>query len=283
MHLIKHQHEYGKSLGSTHRLYFLGDVHLGAKLCHRKAFEADLAEIESQDPRTTHLFLMGDMGDYINRADWRFDEEAIDPEIINLYSGVDPNEQTLDALTQYLEPVKPYIRVILRGNHGEKDKASGLWTRYDRKLADRHYLDMPHLYGGYSALVRQTFVWKGTTGAKRSILTHVHHGWQAGRKSGNKVNQMDIERKDFRSCDLLMRGHSHDLFWHQFPGIEPNQQMTDLKSYYVGCGHTGTYLRTFDVGTESYSEKAGYSPTNIGCLRVEVTMTHDGFEFEGRS
>lgn len=282
MHLIKHQYEYGKSLGMTHELYFLGDIHLGAKLCHKKALAKDLREIASKDPRTTHLILMGDQGDYINRADWRFDEEAIDPDVINLYSGVDPNEQTLDALVEYLAPVKPYIRCILRGNHGEKDKASGLWTRYDRKLADRHYLDLPHLYGGYSALIRFQFTWKGATGAKRTVMAHVHHGWQGGRKDGAMVNQMDIERKDFRSCDLVIRGHSHKLFWHPFPGIEGNQHHTDLKSYHVGTGHSGTYLRTFDVGTESYSEKAGYSPTLIGCLRVAVTMTNDGFELEGR-
>lgn len=279
MKLISHAFKYDGE-DSRHEIFFLGDIHLGAKLCHKKRLMHDLREVQQGDPETTHLVLMGDLGDYINRADKRFDEEEIDPEVINLYSGADPNEQTLDSLTDLLTPVKPYIRCILRGNHDQQNKVTNLWERYDRKLAERHYLNLPHLYGGYSAFVRWQFEHR-SGGRKRAVVSHVHHGWQGGRTKGAKVNGLEKEISQYPGCDIIMRGHSHDLFVVPFDGLVPNQRFDDLKASRTLVGHTGTYLRTASIDTEGYAERSGYRAAAIGCIRVTVEVTEDGFSLEG--
>jgi len=291
LELIDHRFKHGGDVGNRHTFIALGDTHVGSAGCDMAKLKRDIAWLKEQNPETTHLILMGDLGDYVDQGDRRFDQEDIDHDVIDLYSGTPIHEQILDALMDdsLFGDVDDYLRCALRGNHGQQNKADATWQRYDRVLAQRLGWapmvrgtdpDRPGwgLHGGYTAFVRFQFVHVGGGGKKRTALFHVHHGWQSGRTAGAKVNQLQREIGMFPTCDVLLRGHSHEHFAWKFTTLQTNQRFTDIRYRDVIVGHTGTYLSAYQKGGESYGERGLYPPTAPGFLKVWVDITGDGID-----
>jgi len=291
--LIDHKLKYGGDLGTRHTFIALGDTHVGAKGCDMKKLKQDIAWLKEQDPETTHLILMGDLGDYVDQGDGRFDQEDIDRDVIDLYSGEPVHEQVLRALMDpsLFGELDPWLRCALRGNHGQQNKKDATWQRYDRVLAQRLGWapevrgadpDRPGwgLHGGYDAFLRFRFEHTGG-GKHRTVMFHVHHGWQSGRTAGAKVNQLQREIGMFPGCDFLLRGHSHEHFAWKYTALGTNQRFTDIRHRNIVVGHTGTYLSAYMLGGESYGERKLYPPTAPGYLKLWADMTEDGYELWG--
>ena len=90
---------------------------------------------------------------------------------------------------------------------------------------------------------------------------YAHHGFVAGRKRGGKVNALEDFSLNF-DADLYLMGHCHDAF--------------DTKRVVVGFGgarqryfcSTGTFHKTAEWGTMSYSEAKGYPIQELGAPRI---------------
>jgi len=221
---------------------------------------------------------MGDMGDYISPfGDKRFDQTNVDTEVIDLHSPVSTGRQTVEYLTDLFEPLATtgQILAVLGGNHGLQNKADGEYTRWDFNFAEALGLD--HLFCGYSAFVRLQFEAE-RGGAKRSILCHVHHGWQGGRTKGAKVNQLEKDAGKYPDCDFIVRGHSHNLLATAFVRTTINQRGTDLLHKKVIVGHSGSYLRGMVPEVETYSERADYRSEPMGCLKTWIRFTDKGYD-----
>lgn len=272
MRINTHNFRYGGDIGDRFRLYFLGDIHLGSKLCDKEALERDLEEIAS-DPDRNMVICMGDMGDYIDRHDRRFDPNTMDWDLL------DPDDmdripaQIKEALLDYFTPLRDQIIGWHEGNHGHRNKSTGNLDRWDQLVA----MDLGVPFLGYSGFTMLKFEHE-RGGDRRTIQVHSAHGWQGGRSSGAKVNRLEKEMGYWPSADIMVRGHSHQLFSHRFVIQMPNQRGTDLVTRDRIVGHTGTYLRTNAVGVSSYSERKGYRPIPIGCLKTWIKITRRGYK-----
>lgn len=275
MRIVNHRFKYGSKNNNTFRLYFLGDVHAGNILCDKERLREDIREIVDYGPEKAGVIIMGDMGDYVGPDDFRYDPAIVDPEIIDVRSSMGPEMQTVDWLKEELSPMKDQILAMLGGNHGLKNKKTNRYERWDWMLAGK--MGLEDLYLGYSGFVRLQFEAE-RGGSKRSILSHVHHGWQGGRTKGAKVNQLQKDIGAFPDCDFIVRGHSHNLIATSFQKTTINQRGTEIVHKKTIVGHSGSYLKTFEEGLESYSERAGFFPEHNGCLKTWIRFDREGYD-----
>jgi len=275
--ILNHKLTYGPKInGNNYKIFFLGDVHLGNIAVDRAALKNDIAEIAAWGPERAGIILMGDLGDYISPfGDRRFDQTNVDPEIIDLHSATSTAMQTVSHLVELFEPVGEQVLAILGGNHGLQNKADGEYTRWEQRFAEDMGLD--HLFCGYSAFVRLQFEAE-RSGNFRTILCHVHHGWQGGRTKGAKVNQLAKDVGKYPGCDFVVRGHDHDLWATPYYPVSLNQRGTDIVKRKVITGHSGTYLEGMVVGAETYTERADYPLSAVGCLKTWIRFTDKGYE-----
>jgi hypothetical protein len=218
-----------------------GDWHLGAADTDEFKLRADIKAWAADS--TVRLLLMGDLGDLIDgygrdrRAHphglpERYQDAMFDPD------GGIPSE-TVAHVTEILDPFigKNRIWGIVAGNHErtiERNQSRSLVTEYARELNSVSKLL------GVGGFVRVTFKEPGgkASSTRGSLVIHAHHGYQAGRTTGAKVNQLDKEL-GWSDADILVRGHSHDKFCIQVPSFQVKTQ--HVRSWNRIIAHTGTY------------------------------------------
>ena len=66
----------------------------------------------------------------------------------------------------------------------------------------------------------------------------VQHGWQGGRTSGAKINQLEKMLGE-SDADVVLRGHSHDRVAHIFPSLRISPSR--IREWERVCAHTGSY------------------------------------------
>lgn len=260
---------YGAGLGTRFTLYLMGDWHLGNRMVDLRLLKSDLQELKD-DPNALVL-LMGDLGEFITPKDKRWDSETVDESIIPMSKLDQMHIQILEYAEGLLTEIGSKIIGIHGGNHGLRDKSSGMMTRYEALLAKM--LNVPYL--GYSSFTDLCFERVGG-GARRTITIHGHHGWQGSRRPGSLVNQLQLEKAVFPTADIIARGHSHHLGAWRFRAVVPshNNREPREKDWVGVC--TGSYLRGLG-NVETYSERAGLAPTPTGCPRVQILLTDESF------
>jgi len=231
----------------TANIYPLGDVHLGSPACAWGAFKGAV-RAAVRDPRAV-VILMGDLFDAVLPGDKRFNADepalALDRHYVSMR----------DALM----PLKGRIAGVIEGNHEHKLTKLGVGSPVRRLAED---LGAPFL--GFSGFVRILPCAKSDRGkwVHPAILDiYAHHGFVAGRKRGGKVNALEDFSLNF-DADLYLMGHCHDAF--------------DTKRVVVGFGgarqryfcSTGTFHKTAEWGTMSYSEAKGYPIQALGAPRI---------------
>jgi hypothetical protein len=154
----------------------------------------------------------------------------------------------------------------LRGNHEDsihQHHSTDVHRRICKRLAIKDL--------GYSAFIRLTLK-KSTGGVKRNCVVYAHHGHGAGRRTGGSVNRLEdsIMKYDF---DIGLSGHDHQKFGKRFVKlhISPHGK-PKIKHKPIIIARTGTFLKTAIEGDTTYSEKAGYPPTDIGVVKIVATF-----------
>ena len=220
----------------------LGDIHYGSKNCKIKKFIEQIKYIKD----TPHAYMIG-MGDYIDAilpSDKRFSPENSDSIIDN----------HIDVMRGILEPIKTKILCMLTGNHEHKLHCAGYGDPTRRLCRE---LDIS--YGGFSCFIKIIVTPKTH---KRNLIIYAHHGWSAGRKTGNIVNNVE-NLSQYWEADCYLVGHSHKLWATRQVRIGWAGERK------VIFGNTGTYLETCSWDTTGYGEKAGYPPQKLGCLKLK--------------
>lgn len=232
-------------------LYPIGDTHLGAVDVDEETLKADLKRIE-EDPYGRIIF-MGDCGDCITHRDPRFAAGMWSQRYINaMHEEGGVISETVDHVVELFEPVKDKVWAWLSGNH----------ERTVRKHTDREIgneicamLGIQSKYLGYGGFLRVEWNRKGQS-PQAVTLFDLAHGWQAGRRSGAKLNQMEVELS-YTDADVLLRGHSHDRVAQVIQSLKVVDSGS-IREWPRVIAHTGTY-------------KQGWVDTGIG-------ETHDTWE-----
>lgn len=238
----------------------IGDIHLGSINCDKQYLHRMLDYIN----KTPNVYMLG-MGDYadcIYGSDKRFDMESMDLD----YKTPEDQQHALYRLFLPLAK-KGKILGLLTGNHEDKiRKLSGI--DITRGLCNQ--LGIPYL--GMSAYVCLSFIGResGERRHRNQIQIYCHHGYFGGREKASKVASL-MKLSRVYEADAYLVGHCHDLF----STIEDRILVANghIQKRRVVYGLTGTFMKTAEEGTRSYSEDAGYFPTKVGTLSLKLYPT----------
>jgi len=221
-----------------------GDLHNGSPNCDWKKF---CRFVNWADEKNIYVYGMGDLFDVILATDKRYNSEERQ---IPLLRAIDDVERVLKPLAK-----KGLILGLHRGNHEQKMANIGVGDPVEC-LCDR--LGVKFLgYSAYTMIRSRT-----KDGYSNSLTIYSHHGFFSGRKRGSKINNLEDISQHW-DADLYLAGHSHDLFHSKRVFINFYGQRE--RSFV----NTGAFLKTSEIGTCNYSERAGYPPQKLGISRIE--------------
>jgi predicted phosphodiesterase len=216
----------------TFRIWPISDTHLGAADCDEELLKQHIEEI-NQDPHARIIFL-GDVGDLIDWRDKRF-QAGMWPErymdAMHAEGGI-PSETVAHAV-ELFQPVRKKIWCWLSGNHEYTIRG-----KMDREIGSEIAAQLGVEYLGYGGFLR--VAWKRNSskaaGGQHVTVFDLHHGWQGGRRSGAKVNQLELHLSE-SDADVVLRGHSHDRLAHIFPSLRITQNTArDWERVVAHCG-----------------------------------------------
>lgn len=245
MKIIKVREEDSKT-GEPINLFPIGDTHLGAIDVDEDALRADIERIKN-DPFARVIF-MGDSGDCITHRDPRFAAGMWAQRYINaMHQEGGVITETVEHVAELFDPIRDKVWGWLSGNH----------ERTVRKHTDREIgneicalLGIANKYMGYGGFIRIDWHRPSSkaAGSEYSSIIDVSHGWQAGRRSGAKINQLEVELS-YTDADVVLRGHSHDRVAQIFQSLKVER--SGLREWPRVVAHTGTYKQGW---VEPYGE-----------------------------
>lgn len=219
--------------GQTFNIWPIGDTHLGAIDTNEDLLKAHIKQIED-DPNARIIF-MGDVGDCITHRDPRFAAGMWTQRYLQaaFEEGGIPTEVVNHAY-ELFKPVRDKVWVWLSGNHEKTIR-----KHTDREIGSEiaGALQVPYL--AYNGFLR--IAWKRETSkasAEFATIFDLAHGWQGGRRSGSKLNQMELELAE-SDADVILRGHSHDRVAQIVPSLRVGT--SNVKEWNRIIAHTGTY------------------------------------------
>jgi predicted phosphodiesterase len=243
----------------------MSDMHISNIGCDEKYLKSTVDYIKNHE--NTYTMILGDVGDAIINGDKRFDVSTIAPRFRSSLDNL--------ALEQYeyakelLEPIADRIIVGYTGNHDET-----LRLKHSTDFIGWLYKELKVPYGGYSGFTILKFDRQQVH--TNNVTIFAHHGYMAGRKVGAKMNMMN-DLTSFIDADIYLTAHSHDLFINSKQKIYVDAG-GKIKTKKVYLGQTGSFLNSFVEGATTYSEKALYPPSKIGCLKFKLYPTSKGVD-----
>lgn len=220
--------------GQTFNIWPIGDTHLGAIDTNEDLLKKHIKQIED-DPFARIIF-MGDVGDCITHRDPRFAAGMWTQRYLQaaFEEGGIPTEVVNHAY-ELFKPVRDKIWVWLSGNHEKTIR-----KHTDREIGSEiaGALQVPYL--AYNGFLRVSWKRESSKAAGGEFITifDLAHGWQGGRRSGAKLNQMEVELAE-SDADIVLRGHSHDRVAQILPSLRIGAN--SVREWNRVIAHTGTY------------------------------------------
>lgn len=261
------------SLGQRFVLYPLGDIHLGSANCDKKRLARTIESIKS-NPNARWLG-MGDIVESIAPDDKRWAPDDVDADM-TLLRQKEIADYYKDKIAELFAPIIDKCWGVCDGNHEDRFN-SRYFTNLHKRVLQK--LGREDLYGEWSCVTRVVF--EDASNHRSALRVYQQHGWQAGRKKGAKVNNLDDLMGYIEGCHIYLVAHSHERIITTKTKLGTNPSFTDLKAYDAYGAHTGSYLRTYQLGKVGYAEKKSFPPTSLGGVWFNVTPTAKGVEIEG--
>lgn len=245
----------------------MSDIHLGAAGCDIPKLEETINYIKESPNR--YWIGVGDYCECINISDPRFDPYSIDPRYnIPMLSRL-IKTQTSDILS-YLTPIKDRCLGLFTGNHEETIR---LRYHHDVLYEMAEKWDMRGINVGYDGFIRLRFIRNKSTGSPASshvFVIYASHGFGSSRTSGPKVNRLENVAHSF-DADIIILAHEHKKVIAP-PiiklGLTERGDLVQRKQIAV---MSGSFLKSYVQGATSYSEKAGYPPSDLGTVKITIT------------
>ena len=257
MELIKH--DIDTALNDRIYITPIGDIHQDARACDRKRLAETLNGRQLLYGKKHYCIGIGDFSDWILPGDHRYRQgDPLNPQ----------QAAIIDAKVKELyELCKPFQWLSMGiGNHGYK-MVSKHFTDPMERLSDM--LGCP--YGRYSGRLWLRMKFQSGYSTRSNILRILfHHGAWGGHASGGFTSALNWAR-GFPGWDVFVYGHNHISMHRAFERSEltTNGSLVESNAHVVACG---TFLRSNCEGATTYSEKAGYPPTYVGCPLIVVKV-----------
>ena len=250
----------------------IGDTHIGSVLCHRGGISKLISYIKSDPAR--YWVHMGDWIEAITSDDPRYSADESQQAI--------PLKQAQDAIDLF-KPIADKGICGLAGNHERKLHRYGDLAAFICEGIGIHY-------GTYAARVIfktekkdifKSFLWHGPT---KGQISSSAKDWEQRQANMRAALKMKLKYK-MADCAVMLMGHVHKLIV-----VEPTRQLIirdgkesvkhdylsgrqtgdyidpDLRWY--GC--TGSFMKLYVDGVSGYAEVAGYDPTELGYLKIQI-------------
>ena len=252
----------------TFNVYLLGDIHCGRIGVTYSKLEEAIDMIAAD--KTSYAALMGDQVEAIVPSDKRFAPSEQD----GLYKRT---SEQCEMIAGHLQPIKKQIISILNGNHEEKvsavlncsdaiTKELGITLKSGSRTNKVHLTDNIRLW-----------------------LTHGSSGCNSMAGDPEQIERneaISIKRKLRRlsaDCIVMAMGHVHKLrICKPTTGlmiVDGQQVYPEMLSdpvtgaigedYRYYCS-TGSFVKGYLDGVDTYVERAGYAPTELGMIRVVI-------------
>ena len=156
------------------------------------------------------------------------------------------------------EPLKNKTLGLLAGNHE--------WKTINQRRFIKDFckpLGIPYL--GRLAYVNLSFKHKGKL--IRDYLILALHGGYSGMQAGGSMNRMKAICGDF-DCDLVLMGHNHDTVTRAIVRIGYDKKTNSIVEKKVLLGNTGTFLRGYEKGIDSYVEINPKEAKRVGTITI---------------
>jgi len=232
----------------------LGDVHIGNLGCDLEKFKRSIDLIASKD----NYYTIG-MGDYIDNVmayaqggvDKRWNPETVNRETLT-------TEEQTDKFIEMWTPIKEKTFGLLAGNHE--------WKTINQRRFIKDFCDPLGLkYLGRLAYVNLSFKHKGKL--IRDYLILALHGGYSGMQAGGSMNRMKAICGDF-DCDVVLMGHNHDTVTRPIVRMGYDKKTNCPVEKKVLLGNTGTFLRGYEKGVDSYVEINPKEAKRVGTITL---------------
>lgn len=199
------------------------------------------------------------MGDYIDNVQ-AYANGGIDkrwnPETVNRKT-LTTEEQT-DKFLEMWNPIKHKTLGLLAGNHEWK-------TINQRRFVKDFCEPLGIKYLGRLAYVNLTF--KHNKKIIKDYLILALHGGYSGMQAGGSMNRMKAICGDF-DCDLVLMGHNHDTVTRPIVRMGYDKKTNSPIEKKVLLGNTGTFLRGYEKGVDSYVEINPKEAKRVGTITI---------------
>lgn len=244
------------------------DVHFGHPLCDLRKFREFIRWARTKE----RCYLLG-VGDYIDAfsssermALFDFKHKIHRPTA----KSIDDWMRAQTALfSEELKGFEGRIIGLLDGNHSGLLESGITTTQYLCEILGCRYL-------GISSFIRIVITQTASCNRKLWVDVFAHHGRGGGKSAGAGLNSCsDMMR--IADADIYLSGHDHRKqvsFINKMKlEVTDNLSKMSVRQKKILLGKTGSYLRGWEPGQESYIAEKCLAPTDLGSIKIELTPT----------
>ena len=261
MKALKREIRY-RSRSTVFTIYNIADLHIGSRSFCEQTFLQTIEEIKA-NPYAL-VVLDGDLGEYIAYSDKRFNSEDVHPDLLFSLDAI--GEWIENKIAEYLWPIRKKILFITKGNH-EWSYEQHSNQRITENLCKR--LQIPEAYGGWACMMRIMFARTKKTGKEscRTFTIFGQHGYSSARTQGAITNVLSRLPQQWEA-DLYVIAHAHYKLCTIVPRMALGGIPLRLVEKPMALVCCGSYKRSYQKDVITYSERKGYPPAGIGCVKV---------------
>ena len=241
-----------------------GDVHAGNLAFDKNAFETHIDTVA----KTPNLYTIG-MGDFIDNiqawaggvVDKRWNPETTERDRLT-------TEEQIDYFVEWWAKVAHKSGGMHSGNHEWKTINQRRFIKDFCHPVDKTGTKVLYnqKYLGRLALTLLTIKHKKKTLREFQILSH--HGGFSGMRQGGTLNRLEDITSSFEGIDVSLMGHTHRT-WVATAMVQGySKYHNGLYERKIILGNTGTFLKSYVKGIDSYIESSPRRSTRVGTITV---------------
>lgn len=241
-------------------IYPIGDLHCEKVLFNEARFTRYVNDI-ANDPHGMWVFV----GDAIEGR--TPDMQKYDPDVVGpTFKNSDYLFQVQEKLKRLFEPLRDTPGVVVKGNHDEYQKWSGI-SNYVAAVSGGHYLDGEGMFRLRVDLGGKT----------RVLLGYARHIIGGGRRPGSKMNQAD-DMGSIADADMYFAGHIHDHV-NRVPTYYTIPRSGELRLVKVQKPRivATSFLESRKEGVVDYSGRKGYPAVDEGLVVLDVDCENNRY------
>jgi len=248
-------------------IYLISDVHFDSITCDREALKNHLDKAVSENA----LIVLG--GDWFDAMQGKFDPRRNLDELRPEYRREDYFDVVVEDSAKFLQPYAKNVIAITQGNHELAVRRNSNTDLVDRLVFHLRLCGSPAVTGAWKGWIRIRTLCNGHSGNVKLFYAHGTSGTNAPVTRGViATNRQAVYEPD---ADIIWNGHTHTAY------IVPivRERLSMKGQVYRDIGwfvRTPGYKRDWERDN-SYAAQGGFGPQPIGCARVVLRATQNGF------